>query len=118
MNKSISTKAALKLNNTKFTIKNCTTIGERNPETNQFSYIPKVFKTHASTGYNNKVSVSISEDSIFSRGMNVDRFGSSKISLFTFTPFGKKVTETIRYSDITILEIGQEVVNDLVTLER
>lgn len=114
MTKSISTKAALKLDNTRFTIKGITSY-ERD-ENN--IYKPRIFKTRATLNTKGEIDVSIYEDKIFGDGMNVGRFGSSKLSLYSYTPFNKRVNDTIRYSDIEILELGIEPASDIVVLER
>ena len=114
MKKSISTKAALKLNETRFTVKGLNEYTK--DESGKYPAI--IFKTRATLNHMGELSVAFYQDRLFGDGMNVSRFGSSKVALYSYTPFRKRVNETIRYSDITILEVGQEPVNDLVTLER
>ena len=100
MSKSI--KAALKLNNTLFTIK-----GHNSYERDENGkYKPQVFKTHASLDSKGEVSVAVYQNHSLSSGMNVGRFGSSKMSLFTYTVLGKKATGLIRYADVTIIQEG------------
>jgi hypothetical protein len=114
MNKSISTKTALKLHNTRFTVKGL----HEYTKDESGNYPAIIFKTQARLDHNGELSVALYKDQFLGDGMNVNRFGSSKVALYTYTPFRKRVNETIRYSDITIIEIGQEPVNDYVTLER
>lgn len=67
-----------------------------------------VFKTHARIGFNDEVSVAFYQDTPFGSGMNVEKFGKKRISLYTYTPFQKRVNETLYLKDITILTTGSE----------
>lgn len=40
--------------------------------------------------------------------MNVGSIGTRKMTLYTFTLMGNRITEVIRFDDITILRVGKE----------
>ncbi len=98
-------KAALKLDGTIFTLKGQTT-RERN-EAGEYVSVPQRYKTSMhlmSVGDPTPVH-SIGQDHWLSSNMNVSKFGSTKMSLYSFTPFGKRFSETVFYSNITIVSV-------------
>ena len=66
----------------------------------------KVFSTHCSEiNYKDKTeySYSVNEDSLFGQGMNVNKFGPTCLTLYTFDMLGRRVSGKIKYSDITLI---------------
>ncbi len=98
-------KAALKLDGTIFTLKGQTTTTKN--ETGLIVQVPQRFKTSMhlmSVGEPTPVH-SFSKDHWLSDSMNVRKFGSTKVTLFSYTPFGKSFTQTLFYSNITIVSV-------------
>lgn len=93
------TRSLLKLDNTTFTVK-CHLSYKKDENGN---YLLRVFHTNSTEERDGKVSVSFCSNI---QCMNVGKFGSTKITLYTFSLFGKKITETILIRDITILNAG------------
>jgi len=94
------TRSLLQLDNTTFTIAGQT--GYKKDENG--NYLPKVFHTNSTEGADGKISTSFVASY---ESMNVAKFGSTKITLYTFSLFGKKITENILIRDITILTAGE-----------
>ncbi len=46
----------------------------------------------------------VSVDELFGNGMNINKFGPTCITLYSYDMLGKKTTGKIKYSDITILK--------------
>ena len=66
----------------------------------------KIFSTHCSElKYKDKTeySYSVNEDSLFGQGMNVNKFGPTCLTLYTFDMLGRRVSGKIKYSDITLI---------------
>ena len=62
------------------------------------------FKVHGHEG-TGEMSYSITEnDNMFGKAMNVNKFGPTCITLYTFDMLGKKTIGKIKYEDITIVE--------------
>ena len=91
----------LKRGDVKFTVKGITELGEFNEEKNTFERIPKVFRV-------SKSSDSIHHDMIFGNGMNVNKWGPTCVTLYTYDMLGKKSVGKINYSNIKMLEVGEE----------
>lgn len=102
-------KAALQLDGTLFNLKGQTS-GTRN-EKGEWVQEPEVFKTtcHITDYGDRKKLHAFKTNHILGSSMNVKRFGSTKVSLYTITPFGKIVKQTLFYADITIVEAGKAV---------
>ena len=94
-------KKALQLNNTEFTVKG---LNSYNKDENG-KYLPQVFHTNVSKGS----AAFYAKDIWLVSGMNVSRFGAKKVSLFTYTAFGKKASQTVAYSQITITKLGEKI---------
>jgi hypothetical protein len=101
-----SIKAALKLDGTIFNVKGHKT--RKKNEAGEWSDAPQEFVTrmHISDYGDRQPIHSFSQNHYFANSMNVKRFGSSKVSLYTITPFGKIVKQTIPYSSITIVSVA------------
>ena len=70
----------------------------------------KVFNTHISEiNYKDRTeySYSINEDRFLGRGMNVNKFGPTCVSLYTFDMFGRKIVGKIRYADVRFVDMEQ-----------
>ena len=80
----------------KFTVKGINELGEFNEEKNTFERIPKVFRV-------SKSSDSIHHDRIFGEGMNVNKWGPTCVTLYTYDMLKKKSVGKINYSNIKIL---------------
>lgn len=66
----------------------------------------KVFTTHCSElNYKGKTeySYSIIVDKLFGQGMNVNKFGPTCVTLYTFDMLGRRISGKIKYSDITLI---------------
>lgn len=98
-------KAALKLDGTIFHIKGQNTI-EKN-EAGELVKIPQEFTSALQTiEYGDRKPIhSFSKNVLFYDSMNVAKFGSTRVTLYTFTPFGKRITQTLYYSNITIVSV-------------
>jgi len=57
---------------------------------------------HKTYGTDNKIS-SVYEDRPFGSGMNVNKFGPTCVTLFSYNILGKKVVGKIRYEDVKII---------------
>lgn len=109
-------KAALKLDGTIFHIKGQNTI-EKN-EAGELVKIPQEFISALQTiEYGDRKPIhSFSKNVLFYDSMNVAKFGSTRVTLYTFTPFGKRITQTLYYSNITIVSVkAQPTENESVT---
>jgi|TARA_B100000085_G_scaffold236982_1_gene225823 hypothetical protein len=91
----------LKRGDIKFTVKGITELGEFNEEKNTFERIPKVFRV-------SKSGDSIHHDRIFGDGMNVNKWGPTCVTLYTYDMLGKKTVGKINYSNVKILEVKEE----------
>ena len=85
----------LKRGDVKFTVKGITELGDFNEEKNSFERIPRVFRV-------SKSSDSIHQDTLFGSGMNVNKWGPTCVTLYTYNMLGKKSIGKIKYSDIKI----------------
>ena len=85
----------------RFTVKGITELGDWNEEKNTFERIPKVFRV-------SKSGDSIHHDRIFGDGMNVNKWGPTCVTLYTYDMLGKKTVGKINYSNVKILEVKEE----------
>ena len=88
----MSIKEKLQKGNVKFTVKGQTHYGK--DENGEWGDVPKVFE------------VSNNGESIHADwyGMNVNKWGPTCVTLYTFNMLSKKSTGKIKYDDVTILE--------------
>ncbi len=86
-------KEKLQKGNVEFTVKGQTEYG-RVKDTDEFDYIPKVFK------------VAHNGDSINTgwQGMNVNKWGPTCVTLYTFDMLGRKSVGRINYKNIEICQ--------------
>lgn len=105
-------KAALKLDGTIFNVKGRTS-RKKNDE-GVYVEVPEEFKTsmHISEYGDRKPIHSFSANHFLSSSMNVKRFGSTKISLYTCSPFGKIFKQTLLIANITIVSVKAPVVTE------
>ena len=98
-------KAALKLDGTIFNLKGKTSRA-KNAE-GVYVEVPEEFITsmHVSEYGDKKPLHSFRQNHWLSHSMNVRKFGSTKISLYTVTPFGKIVKQTLFIAHITIVSL-------------
>jgi len=90
-------KDQLEKGNVKFTIDGITSY-TRGGEDNEYGYFPKVFRV-------TEGAESIYVDELLSAsGMNINKWGPTCITLYTFDMLGKKSIGKIKYSEITILK--------------
>lgn len=89
------TKNQLQKGNVEFTVKGITQY-QRGGENNEWGYFPKIFKVGEDAD-------SIHEQS-YIRGMNVNKWGPTCVTLFTYDMLGKRTTGKIKYSEITIID--------------
>ena len=83
--------------NVKFTIKGINSY-KRGGEDNEYGDFPKVFRV-------TEKAESVYVDELLSvSGMNINKWGPTCITLYTFDMLGKKSIGKIKYSDITILK--------------
>jgi hypothetical protein len=111
-------KAALKLDGTIFNVKGHTTQKRNSEDPSIWDRVPQEFKTsmHISDYGDKKPLYAFSQNHWLSSSMNVKRFGSTKVSLYTVTPFAKIVKQSIPYSSITIVSVkAQPTENQSVT---
>jgi cytochrome c556 len=100
-------KAALKLDGTIFNVKGHTSQKRSSTDPAVWERVPEEFKTsmHISE-YGDRMPLnSFSQNHPWASSMNVKRFGSLKVSLYTVTAFGKVVKQSIPYSSITIVSV-------------
>ena len=88
-------KKLLEAGNARFTINGLTHY--RKNDEDIWGDFPKVFKVSDEAGH-------ISVDELFGSGMNVNKFGPTCITLYSFDMLGKRTTGKIKYEDITILK--------------
>jgi len=81
----------------KFTIKGYTEYGDYNEETKKFDQIKKVFRV-------SKDGNAIYHDRLFGEGMNVNKWGPTCVTLYSYGMLGQKITGKIKYSDIEIVK--------------
>ena len=60
-----------------------------------------------------EMSFAITENTSFGKAMNVQKFGPTCITLYTFDMLGKKTIGKIKYEDVTIVEPEVEESNPL-----
>ncbi|MDA8959179.1 hypothetical protein N9F64_00105 [bacterium] len=90
-------KDQLEKGNVKFTIDGITSY-TRGGEDNEYGDFPKVFRV-------TEEAESVYVDELLSvNGMNINKWGPTCITLYTFDMLGKKSIGKIKYSDITILK--------------
>ena len=80
---------------TRFTIKGQTEYDRL--ENGEWGYVPKTFRVSENGN-------AIYRDRLFGEGMNVNKWGPTCITLYTFNMLGKKTVGKIKYADVTILE--------------
>jgi len=81
-----------------FTVKGITEYGKQ--EDGTYGYHPKKFITSL---YEESVKAIYEADAQWS-GMNVNKFGPTCVTLYTYDILGKKSVGKIKYEDITIIE--------------
>jgi hypothetical protein len=81
-----------------FTVKGITEYGKNEEDT--WCQIPKRFKTRS---YKEEGVTSIYEE-LGWHGMNINKFGPTCVTLYTFDILGKKSVGKIKYEDVTIIE--------------
>ena len=90
-------KDQLEKGNIRFTIDGITSY-TRGGENNEYGDFPKVFRV-------TEKAESVYVDGLLSvSGMNINKWGPTCITLYTFDMLGKKSIGKIKYSDITILK--------------
>tara|TARA_R100000231_G_C5225212_1_gene134801 strand:+ start:146 stop:439 length:294 start_codon:yes stop_codon:yes gene_type:complete len=90
-------KTILESQKVKFNIKGHTEYAKRND--GSWGHIPKLFKTNK---FDDKPVGSISDKHGIS-GMNIDKFGPSSFTVYTFDLLGKKTRGRIKYQDVTLI---------------
>ena len=83
----------------KFTVKGITEYGKK--EDGEYGKIAKVFRT-SSPNKDGSIG-SIYENRPFAQGMNVNKWGPTCVSLYTFDMFGRKIVGKIRYADVRFI---------------
>ena len=90
-------KEQLQKGNVKFTVEGITSY-TRGGEDNEYGDFPKVFRV-------TEGAESIYVDELLSvSGMNVTKWGSTYVTLYTFNMLGKRTIGKIKYSEVTILK--------------
>tara|TARA_R110002049_G_scaffold289978_1_gene473178 strand:- start:245 stop:547 length:303 start_codon:yes stop_codon:yes gene_type:complete len=81
---------------TNFTIKGITEFGKK--ENGEYGSVPKVFRTSFNKSSNQS-------DAIWSsfNGMNVNKWGPTCVTLYTYDMLGKKAIGKIKYSDVRFI---------------
>ena len=89
-----SIKEKLQKGNVTFTIKGIMDLGKYDRKTNEFERIPKTFRM-SKTG-----------DSVWSsfNGMNVNKWGPTCVTLYTFDMMSNKTTAKIKYQNVQNIE--------------
>ena len=70
----------------------------------------QVFSTHCSEiNYKDRTeySYSVREERLFGQGMNVNKFGPTCLTLYTFDMLGRRISGKIKYSDIKFVTMEQ-----------
>ena len=91
-------KTILESQNVKFTIKNHTEYSKK--ADGSWGYIPRLFQTNKYD--DNEPSGSISDKYGF-RSMNIEKFGPTSFTVYTFDLLGKKTRGRIKYQDVTLI---------------
>jgi len=92
----------LQKGNVRFIINGITTYTKG--DDGQWGDFPKVFKVSGDAE-------SINVDELFGKGMNVNKWGPTCVTLYSYDMLGKRTIGKIKYSDITILQPGCSFVN-------
>jgi len=92
-------KTILESQEVKFTIKNHTEYG-RKADDGSYGYIPRLFQTNKYD--DDEPSGSISDKYGF-RSMNIEKFGPTSFTVYTFDLLGKKTRGRIKYQDVTLI---------------
>mgnify|MGYP003140037045 FL=1 len=87
----------------KFTVKGITEYGRK--KDGEYGKIAKVFRT--SSPNKDGLIGSIYEDRPFSQGMNVNKFGPTCVTLYTYDMLGKRSVGKIRYADVRFVAMEQ-----------
>ena len=80
----------------KFTVNGITEYGRK--KDGEYGKIAKVFRT-SSPNKDGSIG-SIYEDRPFAQGMNVNKWGPTCVSLYTFDMFGRKIVGKIKYANV------------------
>jgi len=89
-------KTILESQKVKFNIKGHTEYSKK--DDGSWDYLPKIFHTNK---YDDKPVGSISDK--YGNGMNIDKFGPTSFTVFTFDLLGKKTRGRIKYEDVTLI---------------
>ena len=87
----------------KFTVNGITEYGRK--KDGEYGKIAKVFRT-SSPNKDGSIG-SIYEDRPFAQGMNVNKWGPTCVSLYTFDMFGRKIVGKIKYAHVRFVEMEQ-----------
>ena len=88
----------------KFTVNGITEYGRK--KDGEYGKIAKVFRT-SSPNKDGSIGA-IYENGPFSQGMNVNKWGPTCVSLYTFDMFGRKIVGKIRYADVRFVVSEEE----------
>lgn len=92
-------KTILESQKVKFNIKGQTEYAKR--DDGSWGYIPKIFQTNKYE--DNPVSSSICDGRHFWASMNIDKFGPTSFTVYTFDMLGKKTRARIKYQDVNLI---------------
>ena len=88
----------------KFTVNGITEYGRK--KDGEYGKIAKVFRT--SSPNKDGLIGSIYEDRPFSQGMNVNKWGPTCVTLYTYNMLGKRISGKIRYADVRFVVSEEE----------
>ena len=88
----------------RFTVNGITEYGRK--KDGEYGKIAKVFRT--SSPNKNGLIGSIYEDRPFSQGMNVNKWGPTCVTLYTYDMLGKRSVGKIRYADVRFVVSEEE----------
>jgi len=91
-------KTILESQSVKFTIKNHTEYSKKTD--GSYGYIPRLFQTNKYD--DNEPSGSICDKYGF-RSMNIDKFGPTSFTVYSFDLLGKKTRGRIKYQDVNLI---------------
>ena len=80
-------------------------------------YVLREFITNVSTWDNMDNSHSIRENELFGRGMNVNKFGPTCVTLYSYDMLGKKIIGKMNYNNVNIITTKAESSEEVETPE-
>ena len=92
--------ALMTQNKLKFNIKGITEYQCIDKETNEYDYAPKIFKTYIFDSDEQTSSITCR---FGIQGMNINKFGPTSFTVYSFDLLGNRTRSRIKYEDVTMV---------------